>query len=82
MQAEIIELLEKVGAPLGRAQIAEKLKERPEKITNHLTRLVKSEQVLCLEIDKDQALEHFNSKRRMRLYYVEVLPTKRKKKQE
>jgi len=70
MQEAIINLLKKKGVPLGRSEIATLLKERAQKVTNRLTKMVKSNQVHCMEIDRFEAKKRFNAKRRTRLYYL------------
>ena len=71
MQQKIIELLIKVGEPLGRSEIAIRLRCRPITISDRLRKMVKAGDVLCLEIDRHQAMERFGAKRRMKLYYCE-----------
>lgn len=69
MQEEILNLLLKSKKPLSRTEIAIKLNARPEKVTNRLTPLVKTGEVLCIEIDRKDALILYGSKRTLRLYY-------------
>ena len=70
MQEEILKLLQKKGRPLGRTEIAEILQERPQKVSNRIKQMLKSKQIKCLEIDRFEARRRFNSRRRMRLYYL------------
>jgi Mn-dependent DtxR family transcriptional regulator len=70
MQQKIIEVLQKSKEPLGRSEIAKKLKVRPETVTDRLTKLVKNNEVECYEIDRTQAMIRFGAKRRMRLYWI------------
>lgn len=69
MQIEIIELLRKVKKPLGRTEIAAKLKTTPIKISLAIKNLIKYNEIKCIEINRWQAKQEFGSKRRMRLYY-------------
>ena len=68
MQQKIIECLKKAGEPLGRSEIAKRIKARPITVSDRLRKLVKSEEVMCIEIDRNQAKIRFNAKRRMKLY--------------
>lgn len=68
-QVEIIEVLKKAGKPLTASEIAEILEERIQKILKYIPKLIKSNEIVVVEIDKDKAYEKFNSKRKMRLYY-------------
>lgn len=70
MQEKILRVIKRSGKALGRTEIAKILNERPEKITNRITQMVKSNQLGCIEIDRHEAKKRFNAKRRMRLYYV------------
>lgn len=71
-QADIIDLLEKTGKALSRTEIAKTLNSDPNRISFHLNKLIKYGEVIFEEIDRREALEKFNSKRRMRLYKIAI----------
>ena len=71
MQQRIIDFLKKQKKPVGRIDIAKKLKESPTKVSDHIRRLLKHDEIKCIEISRAHALEHYNCKRRMRLYYID-----------
>lgn len=70
MQAKIIQCLKKAGEPLGRAEIAKRIKARPITVSDRLKKLVRCGEVICMELDHNQAMERFNSKRRTKIYYL------------
>lgn len=72
-QAEIIDLLETSQMPLAARQIAEALGDRINEILTYLKKLLKHKEVKCIEINRHQALKHFGSKRKLRLFYISNL---------
>lgn len=70
MQEKIIKILEKSKKPLSRTEIAETLKANPNTVSMRVKQLLKSKDICCIEINREQALENYHSKRRMRLYYI------------
>ena len=71
MQGEILTLLEKEEKPISRREIGIKLKvENLIKISFAIRKLLKHEEIECIELNRIQAWKHYNCKRRMRLYYV------------
>ena len=69
-QQEVIELLEKNKEPLSRTEIANKLGMDKLRVSHSLQRLEKAREVKVIEINRQQAMERYNCKRRMRLYYI------------
>jgi hypothetical protein len=69
-QQEVIEILENSRRPISRIEIAERLKEDPNKISVILQKLVKHKEVQDFEINRQIAFKVFRCKRRMRLYYI------------
>lgn len=69
-QFEVITILQKAKKPLSRIEIAEQLKEDAIKISHIIQRMLKHNEVKCIEINRKQAQKHYNCKRRMRIYYV------------
>ena len=72
-QVEIENFLLKSKIPLNRGQIAIGLNEPPGKISHAIRRLLKSRDIECIEVDRNQAAKLLNSTsplRRMRFYYV------------
>lgn len=74
-QSEIIQVLEKAKKPLSRKEIAialqeDALKIEAIKVSMLLKKMLKYSEIKCIEIDRSQAIKHYNCKRRMRLYYV------------
>lgn len=70
MQEKILKCLVKAGKPLGRSEIASILKTNPNTVSARLMGLIKHGEVICIEINRQQAMERFNAKRRMKLYTV------------
>lgn len=71
MQQEIITLLEKMKKPLTAKEIADLLEASITNIRNDLRKMLHYGEVEFCEIDKDIALKFFNSKRRLRVFYLE-----------
>jgi len=70
-QTEVIDLLERVKKPLSVGEISKMLNENPFKISNHLRKMLKYSEVNFIEIDRIKAMENYNCKRRMRLWFVD-----------
>lgn len=68
-QSDIIELLEKSDHPLSRSEIADVLKVQPSTISMLINKLIKYNEILFEEIDKEMALKKYGCKKRMRLYF-------------
>lgn len=69
-QEEVIDYLKKCKEPKTRSEIAEELSENPNKISVILAKLMKWEEVKCIEINHEEAREKYGAFRRMNLYYV------------
>lgn len=69
-QAEIIKVLEKSRLPMSGREISQCLKQDYNKITKQLRKLLEYKEVKCIEINRHEALKHFGSKRKLRLYYL------------
>jgi len=67
----VIEILEKQNKPLSVGEIAILLNDNQKKISKDLNKLLQYKEVLFIEIDKFVALEKYNCKHRMRLYFVD-----------
>ena len=70
MQQEVIEVLEKAKKPMSRTQIAKELEKDLVIVSHAISKLIKFREIKCIEIDRNQAMEMFHCKRRMRLYYT------------
>jgi len=68
-QTEIIEVLKEFKRPMTAREISLQLNEGIEKVLKNIKRLIKSKDIIFVEINKEKAQEKFNSKRKMRLYY-------------
>lgn len=69
-QYDVLKVLEKYNKPLSRTEIANILKERPVKISAHINKLLKSNEIRFIEINTRKALKFYGSKRQMRLYII------------
>jgi len=69
-QAEVIDILEKIGEPLSRTEIASLLGENPVKISECIRKLIHNGDVDCIEIGRKEARKKYNSKRRLRIYKI------------
>lgn len=72
-QEEICNILEKVGKPLSRVQIAELLGESPDKVSKLVHRLIEIKEIKFIEVSRIKAKKLLGDKaplRRLRLYYI------------
>jgi hypothetical protein len=69
-QSDIIKLLEKEQEPLSVGTIAKKLKDNQKKISKCLSKMLKYSEVKYIEIDRIEAYEKFQCKRRMKLWFI------------
>ena len=69
-QAEIFEYLEKQQEPTSRGEIALALKESPSKVSTRIAKLLKHEEIKCIEIDRKEAHKRYGTCRRMFIYYL------------
>jgi len=69
-QQDVIEILEKMKQPLSVSDIAKFIDDEVCKISKELTRMLKYNEVSFVEIDRFEAMEKYNCKRRMRLWFV------------
>jgi len=70
MQSEIIDLLEKVKKPLTTREIAGLLEASINNIKKDIRKLLDYNEIKFCQVDKDIALKFFNSKRRLRIFYL------------
>ena len=66
----MIEILKKQEKPLSVGEIAKLLDDNQKKISKDINKMLQYKEVLFVEIDKGIALEKYNCKHRMRLYFV------------
>lgn len=69
-QTEIIEVLEKAKRPMSRKEIAIEANLNKCVASHNIARMIKNRTLKIIEIDRIEAMERFNCKRRMRLYYI------------
>jgi len=69
-QQDVIEILEKTKEPLSVSDIARLIDDDTYKISKELTRMLKYKEVCFIEIDRFKAMEKYNCKRRMRLWFI------------
>jgi len=69
-QQDVIEILEKMNKPLSVSDIAKMINDDVYKISKELTRMLKYNEVAFIEIDRFEAMEKYNCKRRMRLWFI------------
>ena len=69
-QIEVYKLLLNVKEPIPAREIAKKLNDNIDKIFKALRKMIKINEIDFIEIETSEALKKFNSKRRMRLYYL------------
>jgi DNA-binding MarR family transcriptional regulator len=69
-QSEVIEFLKQKKEPLSAGEIAKAMCENPSKIGAILSRLLKHDEVLFIEIDRLQSMKRCGCKKRIRLYYL------------
>lgn len=69
-QQKVIDILEKAEKPLSRSEIAKLLDERNEKVSLWIKKMLRYNEIKCMEINRVQAKKHYNCKRRMRIYYI------------
>ena len=73
-QEEVCNCLKKCKIPVSRTQIANELKEDPNKISKIIRALLIHNEIKCIEISRIEAREMFGPKapnRRIKLYYME-----------
>lgn len=69
-QEEVLSALEKFKRPLSRTEIASVINRDKRIVTHAIGKLIKSNEIKIIEINREQAMEKYNCRRRMRLYYV------------
>ena len=69
-QSDVIEVLKKEKRPISAEEIIQKLDISGKRVYVLINTLLKYEEIKCIEIPRDLAMKMYNSKRRMRLYYV------------
>lgn len=72
-QLEILDVLERSELPMAGRQIAKEIGVRLITVLGTLRKLMKQGEVKCIELNRHKALEHFGSKRKLRLYYISRL---------
>lgn len=74
-QGEVLKVLEESDIPLSRSQIAERLDYSPEVVNKLLVKLMKANEVKCIEHDRFKSAKLLNDtrpRRRMRFYYINL----------
>ena len=69
-QQDVIEILEKMKGPVSVSDIAKLINDDAYKVSKELTRMLKYKEVSFVEIDRFEAMERYNCKRRMRLWFI------------
>ncbi len=71
-QAEVMQVLENHDKPLSVSQIAEEVGDLPYRVNKTLSKLLKHNEVKCIEYDRFKSAKLLNKRlhRRMRFYYV------------
>ena len=75
-QYEIIKILEKTNHPMSRSEIAKILKAPPEKVSNIIKRMLKGNDIECIELGREQSNKILQKRisisvsRRTRFYYL------------
>lgn len=69
-QQDILDVLEEVGIPISVSDIANIINDECYKISKQLRRMLKYNEVCFVEIDKDEAMEKYKCKHRMRLWII------------
>ena len=69
-QYEVLRILERNAKPMSRKEIAEAVKQSPNKVSMILKRLLIYGEVKFIELDRRKAWKNYGSKRRMRLYLL------------
>lgn len=75
-QDEIIKLLKKENRPMSRSEIAKILNSPPEKISHIIQRMLKYNDIECIELDREQSNKILKARisikvqRRTRFYYL------------
>lgn len=69
VQEEIIKVLEKSKVPLSADEIALEIKTSQVHICRGLQKMLKYNEIKCIELNKDLAYKFYKCKRKMRLYY-------------
>lgn len=69
-QSDVLLVLKKHKKPLSAAEIAIELKDQKSHVGHCIKGLIKSREINIIEINREQAMKFYHSKRRMRLYYV------------
>jgi len=69
-QQNILDVLEKIGKPISVSEIAKLIDDECYKISKQLRRMLKYNEVCFVEIDRDEAMERYKCKHRMRLWII------------
>jgi Mn-dependent DtxR family transcriptional regulator len=69
-QEEVINVLKESEQPLSRTEIANKIQKDPCLVSHALQKLIKHKEVMVIDIDRTVASKNYNSRRRIRLYFV------------
>lgn len=69
-QERILNVLEKQKEPLSRTEIAVLIKDDIFKTSKSIRKLLRHNEIKCIEINRVEAFKRFKCKRRMRLYYT------------
>ena len=69
-QQELIIVLEDSRHPLTLREISQLMQEDEVKICKTLKRMIKYDEVKCIELNRMLAAKFYNCKRKLRLYYI------------
>jgi len=59
--------------PMASREISKATGERINEVITYLNKLMKQNEVKCIELDRHKALKYFGSKRKLRLFYISTL---------
>lgn len=69
-QQEVIDFLKKQKEPLSAGEIAFFMKENPSKISRIIRKLLDYKEIHAIEIDRQIAMDKYNCRKRMQLYFL------------
>jgi len=69
-QSEVYYLLKKQTEPLAVGEIARLMNDNQKKISLHLAKMYKYNEVQCIEINRFEAMKRYKCKHRMRLWFI------------
>lgn len=69
-QEDILNVLKKYNKPMSRSEIAKVLSDDLVHVSHLIFKLIKSNHIKIIEIDRYEAMKRCNCKKRTRLYYI------------